>query len=353
MSTDLGEIIEGELVSIDSTALEAINRSEIDIQITTAKRFPRSLVAFKRQATEFATLDEDTAASMFYKLPRGGKFIEGPSVRLAEVVGSCWGNVRYGARIVATDDKFVTAQGMCFDLEKNISAAVEVKRRITDKNGRRFNDDMIQVTSNAACSVALRQAIFKVVPYALVKGIYDQAKLTSVGKAESMAERRAKMMGWFTKLGVSDAQVLTAIERKGVEEITIDDLITLRGLATAIKDGETTIEEAFQVHQPSGKKVATSDLTDKLKKTPEAPKAPEPPADDASDWSEVMSMIEGKLAACTTIGDVKELQATSTDDPSLDDTQRQAIAEACQNRANAIRGARGAGSNKQGHLLGD
>lgn len=269
MATDT-ELVEGEVVDVqygDLSIVESLERAQVDIQITTAKRYPRSLATFKKQATEFATLDEETASSMFYVLPRGGKKIEGPSVRLAEVVGSCWGNCRFGARIVATDDKFVTAQGMCFDLEKNISAAVEVKRRITNKNGVRFNDDMIQTTSNAACSIALRQAIFKVIPFALVKGIYDQARLTSLGKSDSMADRRAKMLGWFLKVGVSEKQVLATIERNGPEEITIDDLITLKGLATAIKDGETTIEEAFETPQAAhGKKVATSDLTDTIGK---------------------------------------------------------------------------------------
>ena len=68
--------------------LSVLSRAEIDVQITTAKRYPRSVTAFRREAEEMATLDEETAGSMFYVLPRAGKNIEGPSVRLAEIVGS-------------------------------------------------------------------------------------------------------------------------------------------------------------------------------------------------------------------------------------------------------------------------
>lgn len=34
--------------------------------------------------------------------------------------------------------------------------------------------------------------------------------------------------------------------RKGVDDITVDDLITLNGLKTAIKDGDTTVDDVFR-----------------------------------------------------------------------------------------------------------
>jgi hypothetical protein len=223
--------------------LASLNRAEIDIQITTARRYPRSIVGFKRQALEMATLDEDTAGSMFYVLPRSGKKIEGPSVRLAEVVGSAWGNMRYGARVVEIGDHYVTAQGAAFDLEKNLACTVEVRRRITDRNGRRYNDDMIGVTANAACSVALRQAIFKVVPFAYVKSIYEEAKKASLGNALTMEQRRQRALDWYAKIGAKPEHVLRILGRKGVDDITVDDLVTLQGFRTAIQDGETTLAQ--------------------------------------------------------------------------------------------------------------
>src|SRR5690606_17376874 len=88
-----GEVVEegtGELQVVSGGALSELTRAEIDMQIATAKRYPRSLTQFKESAMEMACLDEETAASMFYVLPRDGKKIEGPSVRLAEVVGSAF-----------------------------------------------------------------------------------------------------------------------------------------------------------------------------------------------------------------------------------------------------------------------
>jgi hypothetical protein len=257
MSTDQLESIDGDLITITNDAtsvLSTLSKAEIDVQISTAKHWPRSVKQFRQQALELATLDEETAASCFYALPRGGKKIEGPSTRLAEIAVSCWGNVRVAARVVSVDDRTITAQGVCYDLEKNLCVSVDVQRRITDKHGRRYNDDMIAVTGMAACSIAYRNAVFRVIPFAFVKPIYEQAKLASIGKASTMQELRDKCMDFFRKAGATDEQVLAAIGRVGMDDVTLDDLQTLRGYATAIKDGEATVDEVLlPVDQQSGR----------------------------------------------------------------------------------------------------
>jgi len=255
---------EDGLQVIHDSQLTLQSRAEIDVQISTAKRYPRSLKSFKSQAMEMATLDEDTAGSMFYALPRGGKKIEGPSVRMAEVIGSCFGNLRYGARIVDCDDKFVTAQGACHDLEKNVAITYEVKRRITNAQGKRYNDDMIQTTGLAAASIALREAIFRVVPRSLFKDIYEEAKLASIGKAATMSEKRHKAMDWFKKAGATEKQLLEFLGRASVDEVSVDDIITLRGLVTAIRDGETTVDDALRGNEQPKRKVGASELNDTL-----------------------------------------------------------------------------------------
>lgn len=254
VNPETGEIVED--VAPEAGTLRLITDAEIDRQISTAKRYPRSIVAFKRQALEMATLDEQTAGSMFYVLPRDGKRIEGPSVRLAEIVGSAWGNLRYGARIVEVGATVVRAQGVAYDLEKNVSASVEVSRRITDRRGKRYSEDMIGVTSNAACAVALRQAIFKVVPFAYVKDIYQTAQKVSLGKGLTMAQRRARAFEWFGKLGAKQEQVLKMAGVGGVDDLGEDELVVLRGIMTSIQEGETSIEEVLrQLDQAAGEPV--------------------------------------------------------------------------------------------------
>jgi hypothetical protein len=252
------------------TTLEVLNRSEIDIAIATAKRYPRSVIEAKRTAQTLATLDADVAATMFYVIPRGGKRIEGPSVRLAEIMGHSWKNLRYGARTVEITTTHVVAQGVCFDLENNTQAAFEVRRRITDKQGRRYNEDMITVTAQAAQSIALRNAIFRIIPFSLVKSIYDAAKQCAVGEALTMTQRRTKALEWFAKVGVTEARILTFLERKAVEEIDIDDLVTLTGIRTAIADGETTTDSVFADAQPKPEPITGSPAERIIRRVTEA-----------------------------------------------------------------------------------
>jgi hypothetical protein len=139
----------------------------------------------------------------------------------------------------------VTAQGVCVDLERNVSGSIEVKRRVVDKNGRRYSDDMVVVTCNAACSIAKRQAIFGVVPLAYVKEVEREARRVAIGDARTLATRRAAAIDYFHKMGVVDQQILDLLEKRSIEDIDLADLERLTGLRTAIRDGDTSIEEAF------------------------------------------------------------------------------------------------------------
>lgn len=252
-------IEETELEVVAPSALEAMERAQIDSQVSTAKKYPRQLSRVKASMLSFATLDVETAAGCFFTLPArkggDGKAIQGPSIRMAEIAISTYQNLRAGARIIADDGKVITAQGVCHDLENNVCISVEVKRRVTTKDGRRYSDDMVVMTGNAACSIALRNATFRVVPLALVKPIYEAAKLVAIGDAKTLVGRRADAMAHFAKMGVDKARVFAALGVTGIEEIGLAQLETLIGYVTAIKDGEATIDETFPdpkaVQQPT------------------------------------------------------------------------------------------------------
>jgi hypothetical protein len=180
-----------------------------------------------------------------YSVPRGGKKITGPSARLAEIIASCWGNCRYAARVVEEQKDFIVAQGVFHDLEKNALVSFEVKRRIVDKYGKRFDVDMIAVTGNAACSIALRNAVFKGVPKALWVDVYDRAVETAIGKNVPMAKRREMAVEYFTKAGATKEQIFKVLDVAAESEITMDDLVWMTGVRAAIKEGEYTLESVF------------------------------------------------------------------------------------------------------------
>lgn len=234
-----------DILTAEAGAVALLNKGEIDMQIATAHKFPRSIKRFRDEALQMVTLNETIAQECIYSLPRDGKNIEGASARFAEVIVSAWGNSRAGARVVSDQGDFVTAQAVFHDLEKNVAITYEVQRRIVDRQGRRFKPDMIGVTANAACSIALRNAILKGVPKAFWSDLYEQARQTAIGDVQTLANRRARALAVLQKMGVQPAQVFAFLNITGEEDMTLEHLGTLYGITTAIRDGDTTPEQAF------------------------------------------------------------------------------------------------------------
>ena len=243
-----GELMKAEIV--DADALAILNKSEIDQQIATAKTYPRSIERAQRMIRTLATQSQDVAMSCMYTLKRSGqdgkpRNIIGPSVRFAEILVASYGNIRAASRIIKEEQRFVTAQGLCHDLESNSAISVEVRRRITTSKGRRYGDDMIGVTGMAAMAIAYRNAVFKVVPRALWEQFFNEARGVAAGQRETIAKRRVALFDHFAKLGVSKDRILASVGVVGEADIGVDEIITIGGLANAIKDGELTILQAF------------------------------------------------------------------------------------------------------------
>ncbi len=240
-----------EYHEVQPQALELIQKAEIDMQIATAKKYPRDLAKVKRRMLDFATLDEETAESCFYTLSRSGKTIQGPSVRLAEIAVACYQNLRAASRVIDNNGRVITCQGACHDLENNTLISVEVQRRITDRNGKTYNEDMQVVAGNAGNSIAFRNAVFKVVPGALLKPVYEAAKRVAVGDASTLTTRREKVVSRLNSMQVDTPRILSKLGKSSIENIGLEDLEILIGLGTAIKDGDTTVDESFPAVKPT------------------------------------------------------------------------------------------------------
>lgn len=221
------------------------DREQLDVQIATAKRYQRSIAKFTHEVEEMATSTEEVAEECMYALPRDGKTIEGPSARLGEIVLSAWGNCMAGARVDREDAQFVYATGYFFDLQRNVRIVREMRRRIVNKYGQRFNADMIQVTGNAACSIAQRNAVFAGIPKAFWIAAYKKVRHVIAGDIATLATRRAEVFGWMMKRGVDEPRVLAALGKQGIEDVGLEDFVTLKGMVNSIRDGEADVDELF------------------------------------------------------------------------------------------------------------
>lgn len=228
-------------------SLDRAERANIDIQVSTAKQYPRSISRCANNAVAIATMDKDTAQSCGYALPRGGKPITGPSVHLAKIIAQQYGNLRAEAKVVEITDKQVVSRGTAWDLENNYAVSFEVRRSIVGKNGNRFSDDMITVTGNAANSIAYRNAIFGIVPKSITDKAYKAAQHLITGDLsdeEKLIKRRDGAIKHFTDTyGITEEEVIKLCGKHTVNQIQADEIALLLGFAQSLKDGDTTVEE--------------------------------------------------------------------------------------------------------------
>lgn len=233
--------------------LDTIERANVDSQIATAKQYPRDLRRAINNSIAMATLDVPTAQSCGYALPRGGKPITGPSVHLAKLIVSNYGNIRAEAKVVQITDKQVISRGTCWDLENNVATAFEVRRSIVGRSGQRFSDDMITVTGNAANAIAYRNAVFSVIPKAITDKVYQAAQHTITGDLsdeDKIIARRKKCIDFFKdEFGISEQEVVMLCGKQTVNQIKANEIALLLGITQSLTDGDTTVDDLMKPYR--------------------------------------------------------------------------------------------------------
>ena len=233
--------------------LDTIERANVDSQIATAKQYPRDLRRAINNSVAMATMDIPTAQSCGYALPRGGKPITGPSVHLAKLIVSNYGNIRAEAKVVQITDKQVISRGTCWDLENNVATAFEVRRSIVGRTGQRFSDDMITVTGNAANSIAYRNAVFAVIPRAITDKVYQAAQHLIAGDLsdeDKLIATRKKCIDYFKdEYGITEEEVIMICGKQTVNQIKAEQIVLLRGIIQSLRDGDTTVDELMKPYR--------------------------------------------------------------------------------------------------------
>ena len=255
---------ENQLVPMSLAA--TLTKTEIEQQLSAAHNWPRSPSRARDVMVSLATMDEQTAAECIYSVPRGGKQIRGPSIRFAEIVMSSWTNVRCAARVTFEDriERFVEAECVFHDLESNVGYVARARRRIELKRGRKsVDDDMVQIAGAAAISVARRNAILGAVPKPVWRRALEAVESVVKGDQKTLVERRDAAISYFNKMGVQTERLLKALDVAHVDDISLENLVDLNGMRSALKNNESTLDQLFPEERPPGPKPET--LAEKLK----------------------------------------------------------------------------------------
>lgn len=145
--------------------------AEAQGKLVIAKRFPRNEIAAFANVMA-ACQRPSLAEKAFYSYPRGGETVHGPTIRFAEELARCWGNLDYGIKELSQDTGKSEMQAYCWDLETNTMSIQnftnphkkEVTGRIKELTGLR---DIYENNANMAAR-RLRARILAVLPSDLV-----------------------------------------------------------------------------------------------------------------------------------------------------------------------------------------
>lgn len=229
-----------------STAIQAMGMT-IDKQIATARMFPRSVARFKAECSQLLREDVETARSAEYAKPVGGGTVKGPSVRLAELAASCWGNLTVELSEPVVGDKSVSVKASAWDLQRNYRQEGISTASIIGKNGR-YPAHLIETTCMACAAKARRNAILNVIPRAYINDLLEVAKAVASGNKKPLEQVRREWLDWFARnYKVQADQIFEMFAVAGIDDLNEEHLAELGPISVALKEGHAKPEEFFTV----------------------------------------------------------------------------------------------------------
>lgn len=246
-----------------TVAIEASRAiAEAQGKLVIAKRFPRDEVAAYAKAME-ACQRPKMAEKAFYAFPRGGQTVKGPTIRFAEELARCWGNIDYGIKELSQDDGKSEMQAYAWDLETNAQSV----QNFTNPHQREQGKKMVTLTSqrdiyenNANMATRrLRARILAILPSWFVEDCIAECERTLAGQNDTpLVDRVKKMVVQFARFGVTQEQIEHRLKRK-IDTMNADDFTEYIGIYNAIKQNESKVSDWFEAEKEA------SELTAALK----------------------------------------------------------------------------------------
>lgn len=258
-----GVMAQMDKINQGTIAIEASRAiAEAQGKLVIAKRFPRDEVQSYAKAME-ACQRPTMAAKAFYSFPRGGQTVEGPTIRFAEELARCWGNIDYGIKELSQDGGKSEMQAYAWDLETNAQSVQNFTNPHQREQGRKMvtltsQRDIYENNANMATR-RLRSRILAILPAWFVEDAIAECKKTLAGQNDTpLIDRVKKMVVQFAKLGVTQEMIEKRLKRK-VDTMTSDDFVEYVGIYNAVKGGESKIADWFDAQKEA------SNLTEALK----------------------------------------------------------------------------------------
>lgn len=226
--------------------------AEVQARMVIAKTHPRQLWAVWERLSEECT-DPEFAKEAMYEYPRSGQQVRGPSVRLAEAIARCMGNIEYGLKELSNKNGESEMEAFAWDLETNVrDSSTFVVKHIRDKKGGvreplKDGRDIYELTANMGAR-RMRARILAITPAKIVRYAVDKChetiKKALSGGDEPIADRVRKMLDKFKEFGVVKKE-LESYLKKTLDECVVDDIVKLMAVYQGLKDGQYGKKDYF------------------------------------------------------------------------------------------------------------
>lgn len=239
---------------------ESKELSEIKGKMYLARQFPRdpdwSLQSVLRECQR-----KDLAEVAQYEFPKGDSVVKGPSIRLVEVLARHWGNITSGVDEIDSKDGETTIKSYAWDLETNVSDAktFTVKHvRSTKKGTYKLTDerDVYEMVANKGAR-RKRACLLAVLPGWYVDAAVSACEETlkqSLTDGKTMEEVISSVVSAFYEFGITPEQIEAKIGKE-IDNLSKNDVVKLRHLYSAIKDGFVKPGDAFGLPPEPDKEV--------------------------------------------------------------------------------------------------
>lgn len=240
-------------MEVDGSAIERVEQqraiTEVQSALTVARACPRDQIkAIARIRANCQRVGFAEKAEFAYR--RGSSMVEGPTIKLAEMLASSWGNIEYGFREIArTGNQESEVEAYCWDLETNTRARrVFTVEHVRDKGEGvvvlTTQRDRYEMVANMA-QRRVRAVILQVIPDDLVELARDECRKTlRKGDGTPLADRISRALDRFEELGVSRAMVEACLQHPATA-IVEAELPRLQQIYNSIKTGVARVDEVF------------------------------------------------------------------------------------------------------------
>jgi hypothetical protein len=239
-------------VSVHNTQTDmmiARQAQEVQVAMLSAKRFPRDeLAAIDRIKKSCQRMS--LAKVAIYSYPRGGTNVTGPSIRMAEAVAQNWGNIDFG--VIELERRQGSSEMMAYawDLETNTRSTKTFSvrhRRDTKQGGKDLTDerDIYEIAANQGAR-RVRSCIMNVIPGDVIETAVTEARSTlASGDTRPVNEILKEMLKAFKDMGVTPEMIERYMDKKPADLLK-EELVDLRGVYKAIKDGQSKVSDYFK-----------------------------------------------------------------------------------------------------------